>query len=177
MKYNLLLIGPPRSGTTSLWTSLINHPNVSATLIKEPLCGRVAGEISEKEYIAQFFMIHKDTKLLLDGTAFGNENIANISTQIDSLNALDTIGTIKFLNLHRSPIDRAISMAYWSLYLFYADHKFYRVNRPAFINSEGLFIKERFIKGMTSTIENQRRGLISVEEKVAISFTGFGYIE
>ena len=163
MRFDLLLTGPPRSGTTMLWNCL-EHPNISKTLRKEPLSSRQ--NIKFETYIEDNYVLKKHTKVLFDGTAFGTENINDLAKTIKSLSSLKEIKSIKFINLFRSPLDRAKSHAYWALFLYYKGADFFKYYRPQFLSEDGKLIEENFINSVIFHIEQLRKTLEILKENI-----------
>jgi hypothetical protein len=65
MKYTLMVLGFPRTGTGSLWKFLDNHPQVSVSKVKEPIW---EWDKKNPDSYLDFYEIKEDTKVIADCT-------------------------------------------------------------------------------------------------------------
>jgi len=167
MRYNLLLVGPSRSGTTSLWNCL-RHPNITNSIIKEPLTMARRKAVDFDTYVDESFMLDFNTKIIFDGTAFGIGNIMDARKCLQKLKKIKEIRKIKYILLFRNPKDRSISSAFWSLYLFHKGDAYFQKKRPRFINEKGELVKEKFVKGIIEQMKCCRRTFMIVADQIGI---------
>jgi hypothetical protein len=104
---NLLIIGPPKSGTTFLFQILRMHPDICASIIKET---RYFSPILRNETIRSFdnylkyFKHYNNERVIMEATPgyfYGGENMA---TKIKEI-----LGEIKILIVLREPSERLFS--------------------------------------------------------------------
>lgn len=104
---HVIIGGPPRSGTTSLFTYLLKHPNVCGSAIKEThhFHPAITGQdVPPLEDYLQHFQHCSNRKYLVEATAayfFGAEEIAAAIT--------NQLGQSKIIFSLRDPVDRLIS--------------------------------------------------------------------
>lgn len=107
--YTLLLLGPPRTATTSVWKALIQHKDIAPPEVKEllnKLYYRYHLIKRRPETFIQHFDIKENQKIILDGTPHAyildGALLKDIQNQI-------YINNIKFLYVLRNPYDRLYS--------------------------------------------------------------------
>jgi len=106
-KYDLVVLGLGKTGTTSIFEMLSNHPEICVSKIKEAIT-KLKSEASNL-YLERYFVgINEDTKVLLDGTPspyITSEKIETLSNILDH----KWVGKLKVIYSIRNPIDRMIS--------------------------------------------------------------------
>lgn len=104
---NLLIIGPPKSGTTFLFQMLRMHPDICASKIKET---RYFSPILKKETIEDFdkylkyFNHYNNERVIMEATPgyfYGGKNLA--------VKIKEILGEIKVIILLRDPVARLFS--------------------------------------------------------------------
>jgi hypothetical protein len=97
MKYTYAFPGYGRTGSTSLWVMLKNHPEISVSIEKEYLYDHQDLDI----YLKNAFIIKKQTKVLFDGTVDFN--------CFDDMDKLQELGRICCIFILRDSKERVIS--------------------------------------------------------------------
>jgi hypothetical protein len=104
---NLLIIGPPKSGTTFLFQMLRMHPDICASKIKET---RYFSPILKRETIKSFdkylkyFKHYNEEKVIMEATPgyfYGGKNMA--------IKVNEILGEIKIIIVLREPVARLFS--------------------------------------------------------------------
>lgn len=111
MSYTLLILGHPRTGTTSLWNAFINHPEICGGIIKEKLPSNSIEYVEPEDYIDYFYGddINDKTKVLIDGSSIA----ISLASRIEYLNKLkQNLSRICCIYTLRNPIDRLRSYLY-----------------------------------------------------------------
>jgi len=104
MKYTIAITGLPRTGTTSLWRTYGEHPEITRSRRKEPL--QTWNENSLDKYVYYNYIIKKNTKVLLDGST----NIITFKTElIKEVKQLSNIERFCCIYTVRDPIERTLS--------------------------------------------------------------------
>jgi hypothetical protein len=107
-KYDLIILGLPKTGTTSLFYMLSKHPEICPSKIKEPM-SVVEPAVVPHLYFKEFFIgINEDTKVLLDGTP----NLFNVEIKQEKLKEIlkqKWVNKLKIIYTLRNPIHRMIS--------------------------------------------------------------------
>jgi len=65
--YTLALLGPPRTATSSFWSTFSQHKNIACSKMKEPMHRSYKRFIYPRGYLDEF-LVDENTKVLLDGT-------------------------------------------------------------------------------------------------------------
>jgi hypothetical protein len=109
MKYDMLFMGLPRSGTASIFSMLARHSNITPSFAKEPLNTHKYDDYSTpfktaEVYKKNFRDITLTTKILMDGTPS-----AYHAPHINNIIKLPWINQIKILYNLRNPIKRISS--------------------------------------------------------------------
>ncbi len=111
LKPNLFIVGAARSGTTSLWQYLKQHPNVfmpEDELYKEPAYFSVKGcDVGYKRYLDIFNGVDKLHKWI------GEASTAYLTDWTSSKRLYEFNPNAKIIILLRNPADRAYSMYNW----------------------------------------------------------------
>ena len=104
---NLIIAGVPKAGTTSLFTYLNAHPEISGSIVKEtcyflPL--RFEQDIQSLSEYTKFFKVYGEPKYILESTPgyfYGNRIIPQIIK--------DNLQNVKIILIFREPLSRLIS--------------------------------------------------------------------
>jgi len=127
MKYTFVITGLPRTGTTSLWRTYGEHPQITRSRRKEPL--QTWNENILDKYIYYNYIIKDNTKVLLDGSTniitFKKELVKKVK-QLPDIERFCCIYTV------RDPIERTLSQVNNFL------RNYFRGNlpRPIFLNND-----------------------------------------
>lgn len=143
-----LIIGAPKSGTTSLWRYLNQHPQIFMSAVKEPYFF-----VSDEEKEKRIAIGMKPTMTMADylahfATANGAKAMGEASVpylyQPESPRLIhDAIPNVKLITLLRNPVDRAYSN-YW------------------FLRTMGLEKEETFEDAILSELAGEREDAISI---------------
>jgi len=98
MSVDLVLLGPPRTATTSLWTALKKHDEISTS--KKELIRKV----SPNKYLNQF-KINENTKAILDGTPCSYHYYNELVKKLKLIYGFN----VKIIYPVRNPFDRIYS--------------------------------------------------------------------
>jgi hypothetical protein len=127
MKYTIAITGLPRTGTTSLWRTYGEHPEITRSRRKEPL--QTWNENILDKYIYYNYIIKENTKVLLDGST----NIITFKTElIKKVKQIPDIERFCCIYTVRDPIERTLSQVNNFL------RNYFRGNlpRPIFLNND-----------------------------------------
>jgi len=107
-KYDLIILGIPKTGTTSIFSMLSKHPEICPSKVKEPMSPMVP-EITTHSYFKDYFLnINENTKVLLDGTP----NLFNVRIKQEKLTEIlkqKWVNKLKIIYTLRNPMHRMIS--------------------------------------------------------------------
>ncbi len=107
-KYDLIILGLPKTGTTSLFAMLGDHPEICPSKIKEPINIR-APVVTPHLYFKEYFLdVNKNTKALLDGTP----SLFTIQRKREKLMQIlkqEWVANLRIVYGIRNPIKRLIS--------------------------------------------------------------------
>jgi hypothetical protein len=127
MKYTIAITGLPRTGTTSLWRSYGEHPQISRSRRKEPL--QIFTENNIDRYIKNNYLLNKNTKVLLDGST----NIITYKTNlIKRVSQLENIERVCCIYTVRDPIERTLSQTNNFLRNYFRGY----IQKPIFLNND-----------------------------------------
>lgn len=117
-KYTLALVGTNKTGTTTIWDALKNHPQISTSVKKELLMPNRDHPIHEnvsEEYVDKYFNIMPKTKILLDGTP----RISTRPRYVEVLKKIKKINKIVCLFTLRDPLEVAYSACIMRSKIYY----------------------------------------------------------
>ena len=107
IKYDLVLLGMAKSGTTSTFEMLSNHHQICASKRKEPISE--LRTIQPNFYFEKYFKcIDGKTKILLDGTPGPYDNVEKRKV-LESISKQNWVRNLKVIYTLRNPIERLVS--------------------------------------------------------------------
>lgn len=157
--YDLILTGPSRCATTSLWGCLDSHSKISSSLIKEPLVRLSLREYAD-EYFEKFYNPKSDTQYLLDGCPIDIH--LNVSETIIHLKSFN-FRSIKYISLLRDLQYRALSKASLLTKLYCRNKLDYK---PQFLDNDDLLVNTIFVDWMIQSIKLPYQNLIEIDDLI-----------
>jgi hypothetical protein len=159
--YDLILTGPPRTGTKTLWIALGSHPEICASEYKEPF-HIFPGSRFNQEYFIKNFIPTSQTKCILDSVPF---HVGHQRNRINILKSLKMFKTIKYLTFLRDPLERTISFASWLLILYYNNVRL-RSNLPIFMDEDIQLNKDILISWIIREIKVPYLNLVDMDGQI-----------
>ena len=109
-KYDYILLGPAKTGTTSLFFTLSQHSQICPSKIKETMNQK---EFNPNKYL-DLFKVNKNTKYLLEGTPApyrtDNRFEKHRKNQFDKVISQGWVNKIKIIYPIRNPFKRLVSL-------------------------------------------------------------------
>lgn len=156
--YDLILLGPSRSGTTTLWHDLGKHPSISPSLIKEPLAEyREPGGFSDT-YFDKYYTTVKSTKYLLDGCPI--DTFIDLESVMESLRKVKVIRNMKYITLLRPLHIRSFSYANLLLTSYFSGSRY----KPPFLDENNILLEREFVQWMARSIKRPYVNLCILED-------------
>jgi hypothetical protein len=108
---NLFLIGAMKGGSTSLYDSLVRHPEIGRLRRKEPSIFSQAGDDAVRARLAEFPAIDAGTRYLIDGSVeYSRHPLYPTTPETIRRFCGDDVRVVYIL---RHPVDRLVSEYFW----------------------------------------------------------------
>ena len=133
--YTLVVLGMPRTGTSSIWKFLRNHPQISVCKIKEPVWN---WDKNPDTYL-DLYDLNEDTKVLADCSP-----ILETKFKLEAYNNLKVIDRFCCLYTLRCPFARVNSWMNYILKAFFAKRERWirrGFKRPPYLDKNEQFMK------------------------------------